>query len=317
MKHHILIVGAGNLGSRHLQSLCEIETPLTIDVVEPHEYSRTIAKARAQEIKEFHLHDLNFFQEIPSRRNYEFAVIATLSNVRFDVLKTIFENQNSIKNVLLEKVLFQSEEQLNLANALLENQNTKAWVNYPRRMFPIYESLQKRLSDQFIEYLEVNGGSWGLACNSIHFLDLFEFLTKSEIKDIDTSDIEPQIAESKRSGFYEFFGSYSGLLANGTSFKIKCSHGNEDLTLAIKTNKGLVTCNETAQTLSYLGEIEKFQFLFQSQMTKHVYSDIIQSGGCKLTKLSNSTMSNQIFLKKFIALQNAILGTSDNKLNIT
>ena len=46
----ILLVGCGNIGSRHLQALVQLQTPVEIHIVEKSNNSQKLAKLRLDEI---------------------------------------------------------------------------------------------------------------------------------------------------------------------------------------------------------------------------------------------------------------------------
>ena len=54
--------------------------------------------------------------------------------------------------------------------------------------------------------MSVSGKNWGIGCNSIHFIDLFSFITGEKIVKIDSSSLKNEIVEAKRNGFIEFLG---------------------------------------------------------------------------------------------------------------
>ena len=47
---HCTIIGAGQIGSRHLQALCHFEEPLRVDLVDPSDESLQTALDRYQEV---------------------------------------------------------------------------------------------------------------------------------------------------------------------------------------------------------------------------------------------------------------------------
>ena len=319
MNNHILLVGAGNLGSRHLQSLCSIETPLIIDVVEPYENSRELAKTRAKEISGSNIHQLTFLVKIPQNNDYSLAIIATLADVRSEILKEIFFQGNKLRHIILEKVLFQSTRQLIESEQLLQINGVQSWVNYPRRMFDVYQNFSNNISDKKIKHFKTSGGAWGLACNSVHFLDLIEYLSHSKITTVDMKNIAPKIHSSKRSGFYEFFGTFEGHLQNGSSYEISCSEMDQELIieLEIENEAEKVVINESRQTLNYGEKTIPFSFPYQSSLTKIVWEDLNKHDYCQLTKLSETMGLNKIFLESFILFQNRISGNESEKLKIT
>ena len=54
MKNNILIVGAGQLGSRHLQGALKVLVPIDVFVIDPSNESLAIAAQRATEIDHNH-----------------------------------------------------------------------------------------------------------------------------------------------------------------------------------------------------------------------------------------------------------------------
>ena len=99
------IIGAGQLGSRHLQGLLSYKKEsLNIFIIDPSDDSLFIAKQRALELE--HKHSLTFtdsFQELP--KHLDFVVIATNSKVRFVVMEILLQHA-SVSYLILEKVLF-------------------------------------------------------------------------------------------------------------------------------------------------------------------------------------------------------------------
>ena len=53
-----------------------------------------------------------------------------------------------------------------------------------RRQMKFYRKLKKQFSNKNIKKIKIIGGNWGLACNSIHFMDLIEFLSDDIIENL-------------------------------------------------------------------------------------------------------------------------------------
>ena len=65
-----LIIGAGQLGSRHLQGLLKSEIEQVIYVLDPSENSLTVSKQRAQEVEFMHIVKyIKDWNNIPSNSN--------------------------------------------------------------------------------------------------------------------------------------------------------------------------------------------------------------------------------------------------------
>ena len=206
--HNILLIGAGQLGSRHLQGLMKCNLPVRIEVVEPDERNRNTAAERAKQIEgSGNVTELSFRNSIDEIMFSEadLAIIATNSDVRADVIVKLTTKVN-VRHLILEKVVYQSLEIFDQQICLIEALGIKTWVNYPRRIYPFYRNLKNELPADEKVSLTISGSNWGLGCNSLHFIDLFSFLTgKSECK-TDYALLDPEILQSKRPGFVEFSG---------------------------------------------------------------------------------------------------------------
>ena len=67
---------------------------------------------------------------------------------------------------------------------IAELPNSFSWVNTPRRLTQLYRFLKRTISDCTHLEFKIVDPMFGLGCNSIHFLDTFEWLTGEEISDI-------------------------------------------------------------------------------------------------------------------------------------
>jgi predicted dehydrogenase len=314
--NNILIVGAGQLGSRHLQSLCKNEVGYNIDIIDLSDDSLLVAKSRASEIETHKNHELNFFNNYDSLKDqYDFAVIASSANVRLKILETLFA-KSKISNMLLEKVLFQSSEQLVTAKGLLTKHNVNAWVNCPRRMFDFYQSLKTKLSDVKINSFSMSGGEWGLACNSVHILDIFEFLTGSKINTLETNSLDDKIFESKRGGFVEFYGKITGENLNNQKYSIECVQKLKELTITLETDNGTYLINESKRKLIHMDSEEDYSISYQSDLTHKTWDDI-QSGNCLLTSFDDAFLCNEIYLNRMLSFYNNLTNEENKILPIT
>ena len=215
-KHSVVLIGAGELGSRHLQSLIRIGPAIKITVLEPSEDAILIAKDRISEVAEMtefvaNVEFIQTLEQLPT--SIELAVIATGAAPRMDTIRGLLAH-SKVKYMLLEKVLFQNLDEYEEAAVLLETLGVRAWVNCPRRMYDGYGALKLHLDVKKPIEMHVKGGEWGLACNAIHYIDIFAFLTNSSIRSVDVENLESTIYPSKRLGYVEFFGSMSILFEN-------------------------------------------------------------------------------------------------------
>lgn len=323
MSHsHVVIVGAGQLGSRHLQALALSEVDIQISVVDPSSESLTVAKARfgqmavSDKVKGIEFY--NHLHLIPC--NVDLCVIATNANHRLDALKQLIASCQ-VGYILFEKVLFQSVAELNDAYALLSQHKISAWVNCPRRMFPTYQWLKQIFASQRNLVMEVKGNDWDLACNAVHFIDLWAFLGAACNYQLDLAGLSSEVLQSKRSGYMEIQGQLSGQDNQGSRFLLVCEVAGQtpNVTVRFETDGYVVEINETQgngtifNKLNGQSQAVDYQVVYQSGLTQKVAASLLQHGQCELTSFTDSMALHTPFLSKlgeFFALHGDVKDSS-------
>ncbi|KMT64739.1 Gfo/Idh/MocA family oxidoreductase [Catenovulum maritimum] len=310
---NILIVGAGQLGSRHLQGAVQSELALNIVVVDPSSDSLAVAKSRAEEIELGNPKTaVEYINAVSQGSEFDVVIIATTANIRYRVFKDLVD-ACQIKNVVFEKVLFQKAAEYELAESLLRENNIKAWVNCPRRQNATYQSLLSLVENETSFDMTVSGNSWGLACNGIHFVDLFAYLSGTTEITLFPKLCDKSVMESKRSGFYEVLGTIECKSSNDKNMILSCDDGDSiSVNVEIRTPNFTILIQETAGklTIERNGERVETQFkaVFQSQLTHVLIEDIIKTQSCKLTTFSDSKSLHVPFI-------NTIKTHLENSLN--
>ena len=101
----VYIIGAGQIGSRHLQALKGVKTPLGIVVVDPSKESLGVAAQRYNQVPSGRLtHTVNYLQQVPNNQNVDLAIIATTSNIRAQIIRSLVKT-NRVRYLILEKLL--------------------------------------------------------------------------------------------------------------------------------------------------------------------------------------------------------------------
>lgn len=291
----LAIIGAGQIGSRHLQALSKLHFNCEIFIVDPSVESIALAQNRFNETytKDFliKLYVANQLSELP--KDISLAIIATNADCRRDVLEYLLLNTD-IKYYIIEKVLFQKVEDYFYVKELISTKNIKAWVNCPRRMWKLYKNLKREKNDEQLLHVSVTGSNWGFASNSIHFLDLISFFNGTVNYQIDSLSLENKIIETKRKGFYDFFGNLSGRFENGTRFSITSIDGNQipfmvclhftNSVYVIRDWEGDYYKSESKNEF----QKNSFEVEYQSSLTNIVVNEIIQTGSCSLAPIMDS-----------------------------
>ncbi|MGQ0523503.1 MAG: Gfo/Idh/MocA family oxidoreductase, partial [Betaproteobacteria bacterium] len=128
----IALIGAGQLGSRHLQGLALLDRPARVTVVDPVEASLATAKERFAQVKQGKVEAVftQKFEDLPEV--LDGAVVATGADRRREAIERLLA-RSRVRVALLEKVLFQRIDDYGAVGALLEKSGTRAWVNCSQR----------------------------------------------------------------------------------------------------------------------------------------------------------------------------------------
>src|SRR3989338_493757 len=140
MKKKVIIIGAGNIGSRHLQALRAVKISLEIIVVDPAQNSLNLSKERYQTMpRGKHEHKISFFTEIPDNlKSVDLGIIATCSDTRAEITRKLLA-KTKVRHLVLEKLLFNKKKDYKSIGLLLKkNKNCllcnlgRLWTYYQR-----------------------------------------------------------------------------------------------------------------------------------------------------------------------------------------
>ncbi|MDF3125830.1 Gfo/Idh/MocA family oxidoreductase [Rheinheimera sp. 1928-s] len=287
----LVLVGAGELGSRHLQSMASLPD-CSIDVVEPDVLSVEKAKQRLAQVQ-VNAAQIRFFQSIEQLSSqYDLALIATGAAVRFELSQELLRCAK-VRYLVLEKVLFQRPEHYALMQNLLEQYEVQAYVNCPRRCYPLYRQLSL-ITAKTPVLMKVQGNLWGMACNSIHFIDLVSFLSSESLLSVDHSQLV-QSLQSKRVGYLEVAGTLRCVFSQGSELLLHCTADERAPTSVLIECSSAKVCfdiDEVKGSVHRRGERElilrDMPMLYQSQLTAGVVDDLLRSGSCSLTPFAES-----------------------------
>ncbi|WP_342508855.1 Gfo/Idh/MocA family oxidoreductase [Sporosarcina sp. FSL K6-2383] len=306
----IAIIGAGQLGSRHLQALALHESELNIYIVDPLEESLNRSRDRFLEVDYYHNKQLSFIHSVKDLPAVlDFVVIATNSLQRLAVLKELLDN-SKVHYLLLEKFLFPKIEEYEEAMKLIEEKKVKAYVNCARRMWQSYQELKNKFINEPNIKLSVMGSNWNLASNAIHFLDLFFFVTNDKTIAIDSSKLDNELIKNKRLGYIELTGTLTGHTIGGNEFTLTSSTLLENVTVEITIESDNQHCviKEGFQEIHCNGEIEKFEMFHQSELTHKVFEQLIETETCDLVTFERSVQDHLLLLNAFNGFLNGWKG---------
>lgn len=304
--YRIAVVGAGQLGSRHLQGLSKLAVSCEIDVVDPSAASLETAKSRYAEMPtSVGVRAVRYHQsiaELPTA--LDLVIIATSADIRMQVLEAILQRAK-VRLMLIEKVLFQRAEEYERAERLLRTHGVRAWVNCPRREYPVYQELLAHFAAFPPTYAQVYGGDWGLGCNGVHFLDLFALCFGEAVSSIDTTALDTTLPMSRRAGFREFTGTLRAVTPSGSRVELTSLAGSTmRLLITFRSERATCIVDEAAGKLFVMidgaegGWSERsFRAPFLSELVAPVVTRMLESGESHLPTLAESTAYHLPFVQ--------------------
>lgn len=317
-RHSVLLVGAGQLGSRYLQGLAGIDRQLKITVVDPSLVALDVAKKRLSEVSSSIKHQLQFSTSLDEApKQLDLALVATPAHCRSEVVGAIAA-QHKVNAWILEKVLAQSSQQVDQIEKTLAG-HSRVWVNTPRRLMTWHQEIKAQLltCDPSGLRVRMSGGNWGLACNAIHFIDLVSWWTGDSVDGVDCRGLGDW-QSSKRSGFQEVFGCLMVNFRDGSTLELICNQSDAAPRIEVETTEGIWLIEETAgKALCPSGQEIAGQLSFQSALTAPLVEQILTLGRCELPSLADSAAQHRPFLGALLQHWNHSQSRHDLAVSIT
>lgn len=321
MKKNVLIVGLGGIGYRHFQAVLKCKSDVVLYAVDIS--LEAIEKAKKYKIESGYEKEVLFYDDVRKIQNkyFDVTIIATSSKIRRNIFEQILNN-NTLRYVILEKVLFNDLSDYKIVEEMIKKNNITVYVNCSGRQNLDYQKLRETLINAKYYKFIYRGSDWGLACNSIHKIDIIAFLTNYEGKDVklDGHLLEDKIYESKRQGYKEFYGCFTGIMGKNIEFIFECNHGNAPCILDIYTDKEfysiregdkIIICDESGS------REEPFELEYISNTSTTVVDNLLNNKKVFLTTYEESINYHIPMLEIFIEAQKRITGEDKNICDIT
>lgn len=289
---NIVLIGAGAIGSRHLQGLARVDFDAVIEVVDKSEESLKVAKERFEEVENSHNSmRISYLKDISDINiNIDLAIIATTTNIRLSILEELIKKKK-VKNIILEKIAFGSN--VEFEKAIEITQGINVWVNCPKRAYPFFQELKSLFKGKDISYI-VQSGDNALASNAIHYIDDFAFLTDCYDMSFHTK-FDDDITQSRHNKCIELTGVISSTVNNNT-LHINFSKFNSTVIITILSKDFHVVINEISGTALVAKKESNWEFekidkkivYYQSELTNILAEDILLNNRCNLVTLAES-----------------------------
>ena len=233
-----LVIGCGELGSRHAQALGRHSKVDKLTLVDPSPRSLKVSLDRVRESG--FRGEVDLHQNVSEIEGHQgLVVLATSSNERASALQE-FQQFGTADLVLLEKLLAPNNTALQKLEELVSIRNERYWVNCPMPYYQHYDFIAQNLRLETpvspVKY-RVTSSNFGLVTNAIHYLDHFEKVTNRIVSAV-SLDPGPQVIQSKRKGYSELLGTIRAETEFGDELVISFSDTGalETLQIQISTN---------------------------------------------------------------------------------
>ena len=308
---NLLLIGAGQLGSRYIQSIVKETLNYNIVVVDQSDHSLSIAKKRWIEAGGNKTsHKIFWSHKLPDKiKTYDLAVIATSSKNRASLIDHI-ASRVLINYWVLEKILAQSNNELNIIKKATSGAK-KTYVNTPKRQMQWFKEIKSKSPDKPFRIIK-SGSMWGLACNSIHYIDLVAWWTGESLISINNKGLSKDWIKSKRKGYFEVTGKLLVNFSGGIELILQSSTNLTENILKVKFNNG-DTCEifeKKGTAIFSNGSILNGKLDLQSEIGGPIITKILKNGICELPTFEESSGQHMIFLNSMLDHWN-----SSNKIN--
>jgi hypothetical protein len=321
-----MLIGSGQIGSRHLQGLVKLKFDSSIEVIDPSKKSQRLAKNRLKEVQRSkYIKSISFHENIEdSSPSTDLVIVATSSEIRKKVVVDLLKNRCP-KYMILEKFAFQKVDDYQFILQLLKTKKIKCYINCPNRAFQSYIKVKKIFSKEGNITIEVDGGDWNLASNLIHYLDLINFLTHSKIQSLEGEALSKRIYNSKRQGYKEFSGLVSGFTKRGDNFVIRHrKNSKRQVTLTFTSENNQIKVFESQSKAIFnkrgsnlnLKEID-FPIVNQSDLTTELVHDLFFNDNCSLITIKDSYHIHELVINLFLDHLKKVLGRVYKRCPIT
>ena len=239
----------------------------------------------------------NSLEHLPKR--IDLIIISSTAESRLKIIQKI-KKKSFIKFWILEKPISNKIGSLNkIANLLNKD---RVYINILRVYSKIYQNIKKKINRKNLT-LCVQGSSWNIASNSIHFLYLYFWLMDKYPKEIKIDLSINSVYQTKRRGFYDFNGIIKIYQKKKLIIKLISNKNNikrSPVITKIKSDKEIYLINESNNKYYFKNKlIIHDNNFFQSKLTGKVVQNLIDNGSTLLPTLKKTYYLQKILLKVF------------------
>ncbi|MBI4370280.1 MAG: Gfo/Idh/MocA family oxidoreductase [Elusimicrobia bacterium] len=301
----VLLIGCGQLGSRHLQAAASLPGIDEIELVDPRQPAIDQALSHLKELPSPIKAKVKSFTSLDQATpGGDLCIVATLADHRPQAIRQAADDLG-YRSFLAEKLLAQSVSEYEALLVYSRARQLSIWVDLNYRAYEFYRKLKQTLAGEpFI--FTATAGAQGLANNGIHSADLFLFLDGSDDIGPVGSFVYPGLLSSKRgSHIFDLSGTLHGATPRGSQFILsyfKEGNASEHVNIVSSRYRAIVD-----PTLAWAYESDSAsgwqwrsvpfaENIFISHMSRGFVTDILQRGQCYLPTIEQAWPSHRFIL---------------------
>ena len=326
--HRVLIIGCGELGSRHLQAVATLPQVKEIEVVDPRPEGLQLGRERVAEVEKrqpsIAYRWLSSIEE--ASKGGDLCIVATQADARCQVVREVARSLD-YSSFLLEKMVAQSVRDYEGLMAFSREKGLSVWVNCKTRVHPSHKRVKEHLDPAEPIVFSVVGGNHGLANNGVHVADLFAYYDSADRIESAGARIDPILHPSKRgNGMFDLSGMLQGYTKKGSHFTLSFAAGHDVppyYTVISPRYRAIVDdmmkwFYESTKEAGWSWRQVPFEAnLMVSNMTRTFAADILKSGRCELPTLDECFPAHHFILTELQPHFNKLLGTEVDRCPAT
>lgn len=328
----ILLVGCGEIGSRHLQSVATMREVGLVEVVDGRAEGLEFGRKRLAELgsdqnKKIEYRWMTSLKDATAKP--DLVIVATQAKGRGMLTETI-ATQLQARCFILEKLVEQSNEKLNRLLDFCERSKLNVWVNCKARAYPFHQRFKKKIDNTGPIYFTVQCGNHGLATSGVHIVDLFCFYDDCSSLTTVMDQIDP-VAHVFKRGEYDLSGSVVLKSEKGSMLTLHYAKDHKNFPIYEMTSKNFRFLYdhpypdvsrrwafESDVTNDWKWEKTALEGHFNiSEMTRCFAADIFQKGTCLLPTLKEVAPAHHWVLAELTPHFSRIIGKTLTECPIT
>ena len=288
----ICIIGVGNIGMRYVEGIRNKFPGAELWLVDNH--------VRLKELAKLEMANVTLVESLAHvNEPIDICVVATSCEPRLSIYQQCLALRP--RYIILEKYLFKSRAEF---AECLSLGRVPTFVNQWMFGSGTFHCMFEREATS----VELVGSGWGLACNAVHWMDVFQRHMNITQARVGNGTTITEVRPSKRAGYEEILGEWVFEdVASEKSFKLIDRSADSPIDgLRIKVDETEYFFDYKAITKE---KIVLSRFPYFSELIGNIVGDIAEKGACSLPLLEES-------IDQHLLIED-ILGQLDRRPNIT